>query len=399
MIYFFYPSKITGGAEYLMVRMANLLSEHKYDVGVVDIEGGWIQENINNDGIYKIIFSKNKIKLNKNDVLITTSNFMYKLDFYFCKSEAKVLFWTVQPYNIVMRFPKLSVSSCFINIIGEFYLKCKKPSHRYNLDSIISRNGIVSMDGECDKILHFFYKLNYKNFLPIFIENEKFDKKMERSLYTKNLRLIWLGRIDLEFKIHILKKVLLDLNELRFEYHLSFDIVGDGPGLDDLKYFVENNIDFKVLFLKELRGEELNKRIKENDIGLAMGTSALDLAANGIATILLDFSYAKVDFYKYQWIYEAKDYTLGRDISFIDINEINEMKYLNEMIIELNDNRENLSKSCFEYVLENHSSQNAVSSFITLISELELSLVNVYEYKSSKPFWIEVDHFFKKLSK
>lgn len=398
MIYFFYPSKIIGGAEYLMIRMANLLSEQKYHVGVVDIEGGWIQENINNDDVCKIIFSKNKIKLNKNDILITTSNFMYKLDFYFCKSEAKVLFWTVQPYNIIMRFPKLRVPSGLMKIISTFYLKYKESSHKCNLDYIISRNGIVSMDGECDKVLNFFYKLNYKNFLPIFIENEKFDKRLERHLYTKSLRLIWLGRIDLEFKTHILKKVLSDLNELRFKYDLSFDIVGDGPGLDDLKCFVKNNINFQICFLKELRGEELNIRIKENDIGFAMGTSALDLAAKGLATILLDFSYAKVDFYKYQWIYEAKDYTLGRDISFMNINEINEMKYLNEMILELNTNRESLSNSCFEYVLKNHSSQNAVSNFITLISELEFSLVNLYEYKSSKPFWIEVNHFFKKLS-
>ena len=36
MIYVFYPSKIMGGAEYLMIRTANLLQKNGFSVGVID---------------------------------------------------------------------------------------------------------------------------------------------------------------------------------------------------------------------------------------------------------------------------------------------------------------------------------------------------------------------------
>ncbi len=48
MIYIFYPSSIMGGAEYLLARTANLLYNNGFNVGLVDIEGGWLSANINN---------------------------------------------------------------------------------------------------------------------------------------------------------------------------------------------------------------------------------------------------------------------------------------------------------------------------------------------------------------
>ena len=48
MIYIFYPSNIMGGAEYLLIKTANLLYNNNYDVGVIDFENGWVSKNINN---------------------------------------------------------------------------------------------------------------------------------------------------------------------------------------------------------------------------------------------------------------------------------------------------------------------------------------------------------------
>ncbi|HGH3665493.1 TPA: hypothetical protein ACJK7M_001384, partial [Acinetobacter baumannii] len=69
MIYFFYPSKIMGGAEYLMINSANLLANSGLNVGVIDIEEGWIINNIQNDLIKKeVIAYGNKFQLKDEDV-------------------------------------------------------------------------------------------------------------------------------------------------------------------------------------------------------------------------------------------------------------------------------------------------------------------------------------------
>ena len=44
-VYIYYPSKITGGAEFLLKTVADIL-KGSIDVCVVDIEGGWLSSNI-----------------------------------------------------------------------------------------------------------------------------------------------------------------------------------------------------------------------------------------------------------------------------------------------------------------------------------------------------------------
>ena len=41
----FYPSKITGGAEFLLKTAAELLKK-THDVTIIDISKGWLSENI-----------------------------------------------------------------------------------------------------------------------------------------------------------------------------------------------------------------------------------------------------------------------------------------------------------------------------------------------------------------
>ena len=108
MIFIFYPSHILGGAELLLIRLANDLYNSGYEVGIVDVQNGWISENINNSHIETIYIGKEKVLLPNNATLITTSNFIYSLDNYFERSNTKLLFWTVQPYNVIISMPYIN---------------------------------------------------------------------------------------------------------------------------------------------------------------------------------------------------------------------------------------------------------------------------------------------------
>lgn len=397
MIYIFYPSNIMGGAEYLLARTANLLHNNGFNVGLVDIEGGWLSANINNME-KKIITGNKKIKLEDEDILITTANFMYRLDVYFEKSNTKILLWTVQPYNIVINLPRVLKKIPFFEKINSSYLCYKKPIHQKIIKSIIKKNGMVSMDGECDKILFKTYGLNYAKFLPVFIDNKSFLYTATHKMDYNCIKIVWLGRIDLLFKIHILKKVLLDINSLNMQ-NLVFDIIGNGPGLNDLKNFAKNKLNFKINFLGEIENNSLSQILLKYDLGFAMGTSALDVASKKVPTILLDFSYSDVDDYKYRWIFETNEYTLGRDISLLSCNEIALMKSMQEIFNDLRKDKDILAHKCFSYVYNMHSSTSILEKLRFYISSSQFTMEDIYNYRLQKPFWNFFHNFLFKIRK
>ncbi|WP_151837587.1 glycosyltransferase [Acinetobacter ursingii] len=402
MIYFFYPSNMMGGAEYLMVNTANLLKDAGVDVGVVDYSDGWVSSNINDASIKKIFIIKNeKIQLSEKDILITTASYLYKLDNYFSMSDTRVLFWVVQPYNVVLGLPSFFAKNKLYKLIGLKYISKKIISHKKNLEFILDKKGIVSMDSECDRIINLNYGLNYNNFLPIFVGDNKFKRKDESIKENDAIKIVWLGRIDLEFKIHILKKVLLDLNLIKNEFDkiFIFNIIGNGPGLENLKLFVKENLNFDVNFLGELKDNELNFILEQSDIGFAMGTSALDIAAKKIPTILLDFSYEEVSHYNYRWIFETEGYILGRDIKLLSNFDMDSMKSLRVIFHELNKNQIKFSELCFNYVYINHSSQNTLLQLSEYLVNTELTIKDIYDYSSTKPIWNKISYYLMKLRK
>ncbi|MGP5271849.1 hypothetical protein ACTXLK_00785 [Psychrobacter faecalis] len=393
MIYIFYPSNMMGGAEYLLIKTANLLNNKNYDVGIIDFENGWVSKNVNNEKIVKVYFNGNKkIKLEDDDFLITTSNFMYKLDSYFEKSKAKILLWTVHPQNTILSFPTIIKRIPLSGRLQDKYLSYKQPMHKKNLESIIKKNGIVAMDGESNDTLFTKYKLKYSGFLPIFIYDSSFNNGFDRKIEVEYIRILWLGRIDLEFKIHILKKVLLDIDFLgkRSKEKFIFDIIGDGPGLKELRLFVKEKLSLNVSFLGEIPTEKLYDIIQKYDIGFAMGTSALDIAAKKIPTVLLDFSYSEVLKYNYRWIFETQKYTLGRHISSLSQQDIKSMNSIKDIISQLKSNKYHLSEKSYDYVCNNHSSESTFIRLKSCISTSEFTLEDVYGYRSTKPFWNSV---------
>ena len=392
MIYIFYPSNIMGGAEYLLIRTAHLLKNNGFNVGVIDIKGGWLSENTNNGIKKKYFLGNKKIKLEDGDFLITTANLMYKLDIYFEKSNSKVLLWTVQPYNIVINLPKILHRTPFFKKINHNYLSYKNPIHKKILESIIEKNGVVAMDGECNNIIFKNYELNYTSFLPIFVDTKSFSNSEKNRINSDYMKIVWLGRIDLEFKIHILKKTLLDIESLKGK-NIVFDIIGNGPGLNDLKFFVQNNLNYKVNFLGEIENNNLSHIISGYDLGFAMGTSALDLASKKIPTILLDFSYYQIINYKYRWIFETHEYTLGRDISFLSCEDIELMRNMQEVFNDISKSKSIISQKCFDYVYRMHSSESVLEKLKFYISTSQFTLEDVYEYRSRKPFWSIISHF------
>lgn len=386
IIYFFYPSYITGGAEFLFKRIAESLNR-KFEVVIIDIENGWLAKNVQGIKIQYVESSK-KITLPDNSILIISSNLLRNIDRYFEKSPAKILSWTIQPNNILPIFPLLKKhrNHHFFKFLFNILLKNEKKKYLEILKEATDKKSLFAMDGESETALENIYHLKYNGYLPVTIKDSSFNY-VARKKSTKIDKFIWLGRLDLEFKLHILQKILFDLNAMKSKTHLS--IIGTGPGFTYLKNYADSLQNVSVSFLGELFGEELKKEIISCDLGFAMGTSAIEIASLGIPTVLLDFSYQKIDFeYKYRWFFKASDFELGRDIARLKKENIENDLDMRELVFELASSYQEISLKCFEYAKKNHSYSVLEGNLIQAIKGSSLSLENLYSLNITvKPWW------------
>lgn len=151
--------------------------------------------------------------------------------------------------------------------------------------------------------------------------------KYEPSVIEKkstDITVGWVGRISNDFKTLPLEKLISDLNDSeKLSCKISkIIIIGDGDGAqhieDHLKY--NNKISYEII--KNIEPKELHAFIDLNiDILFAMGTSALDGANAGVATVITKpfHSISEEPKDSYRWIYNSKGYSLGELDSNVSI--------------------------------------------------------------------------------
>lgn len=399
-VYIYYPSKITGGAEFLLKTVADIL-KGSIDVCVVDIEGGWLSSNI--EGVQKIIIQEGrKIFLDKNSVLITTANLLRNLDFYF-SGEFKVIGWIVQVNNLIPIFPKfgaMQFKRIFKYIFKETLLKSEYKKINNLASYLESNDSLFTMDDACNFVFYKYFGWKVSNYFPVVIPDWKIISPNDfKKTKCTSTRCVWLGRLDDLFKNPILHHVLLDLDRLSKQngVDIVFDIIGNGPGLAKAQKVARQTDKIKINFLGEMRGHQLIDKLSSYDMGFAMGTSALEISACGVPVVLLDASYAKVpEAYKYQWLYESKGYCIGRSIDAALDKTLGNKKNIKEIFDEFLSDGDSIRNSCYEHVKNYHSVkiledklflalENATSNFKDMV---DLGLLN-------KPYW----YFIKRLLK
>lgn len=76
-----------------------------------------------------------------------------------------------------------------------------------------------------------------------------------------------------------------------------------------------------------------------------------------------------------------------------------EMKSLDLILSELRGNGKRLSEKSFEYVYINHSSKNILVKLKEYILNTNLTLNDIYEYRSKKPIWNKISYYLMKVEK
>lgn len=389
----YYPSKITGGAEFLLKTTAELLLKNNYKVTVFDVLDGWLSSNIKGADCF-LLRDSCRIELDKDTVLLTTANIVRKLsDVFF--GNFKVVAWIVHPFNVIPALPK--VRGVQYKPFFKFLLKKTVLRNEYSrtdkLVKYLSENkSLYVMDDSCNDVFYSYFNFKIKNYLPVVIPDNKFS--LINNFYSRKaeeINCVWLGRLDGEFKSSILIRTLIDTNKYAQKESKSivFRIIGDGPGYDEILVLSKTLDSIKIQFMLERKGEDLKKILIDSNIGFAMGTSALEIAACYVPTVLLDASYSVVsNVYKYQWLFEVKGYTLGRIIDSSVDKTMGNKKTINDIFSELFNSGFELSVSSYNHVRTNHS-ESSLNKLLQLAIENTSSDFNhmLENGLTEKPFW------------
>lgn len=401
----FYPSKITGGAEFLLKTVVEVLKD-RHQVILVDIEDGWLSNNINE--IEKLFIKENsKILLDKDTVLITSANLIRNLDIYF-SGNFKILGWIMHPFNVIPIFPKLGsiqFKSFLRFLIKYTLLNSEYKYYKKLIKYLIQTNSLYIMDQSCNEVFFDYYGYKFNDYLPVVISDNKFsNQKNIKKSFKDEITCIWLGRLDGDFKTPILNHVLKDIDKYSKTQNIKikFKIIGNGPGLNDTKELSNSLKNIEIIFLLEKKGEELKNEILDSNIGFAMGTSALEIASCMVPVVLLDGSYGKVPTtYTYRWLFEEKGHNLGFIIDHYKSSKFSNRKTIEDIMNTLINSREELSLQSYNYVKENHSSELLYSKLISYINVTTsdfnyMSNLNFFK----KPYWKIIKNIlFKKRAK
>jgi hypothetical protein len=323
-LFFCFPFRGVGGVPLLFLRIAEELSaRNEAETYLVDYADGFMAKNRKEGFSHFIEYREDiEVRIPNNVVAVFQSMTPWSI-FPALKlsPQTRVLFWNCHPFNLVPTLPGLRRQMHNKETFGRIILATALRSYRNKMQRLVrlmlSSRALVFMDQGNVATTERYLGLAIPDpvYLPIPAPTPvRLKPALVRNFRAVGLRVAWIGRV-VEFKYHILKKALEELNRLQPELDLCIEvtIVGSGDCIKKLHNDVLTMNRIDVQFIDIIEPHLLdNFLLHEVDILMAMGTSALEGAKLGTPTLLLDVAYGKVPSgYLFQWLHERKGFSLG----------------------------------------------------------------------------------------
>ena len=362
-IIFFHPSLITGGAEYLFLRCAECLASYypNYSIYIIEYKDGFARKNVKNKDINFIDYEEGKkIHIPDGAAIITQLDIIGVFQDLFEYNSQKSLFiyWCLHLLNLKNYY--------YGENFGYYLLKFEREFLGREIDWLAERDivkfmgygaNIRVMQDLCQKPRQLRW---LPNIIPI---NPSYKPSLERISFDE-LKFCWLGRLDRE-KARNVETYMNELESLFPQIRLSLSIIGLGPCEDYLKR-IANQYSYPISFVGEKRDEDLTSYITDHcDIGLASGTSALELSMRGKPVILdglLDRTYMAGERKEYYLTSEKSSYSYDEKYSIIrDCTD-----YFKNKVDYIIENYESVSRDCFTYV-QRYSATNTCGEIVKCV--------------------------------
>lgn len=401
-ICFYFPYHEDSGVPVLFYRMANAVAQKRPDisVSVIDFENGAMARNLLSlPNIHLIVFEKNKKVSPSKDSVLVMQTFVpyYWPDELDLGSDQKIFFWNLHPQNLIPSLlPIPFLRELPMNNFG-VYRFCSKfyktlfSNLRAYVQLLQDKEALYFMDkSNLDfSAKYLFTNIETKQFLPVPAVSSSVELNFNEEKTLKNIINVgWVGRLC-DFKSYILVYTINKLSDIshrfdskKFVYH----IVGDGPFLDYIKNKIKLSENISVIFHGSVPHDKLDNFINDNfDVVTAMGTSALEGAKLAKPTILLDFTFKKIEKdYLFREIHDTVGFDLAHVITGKDYENGNDTLFeiINGIVLNYNLH----AQKAFEYYENNHSIEKVQELFVkkALNTKLSFSMIDASILKKSK---------------
>jgi hypothetical protein len=365
MIVFYTEYKLIGGVETLIINLATeLFFHHNVRVKIICNKDSYVFNALVDS---EINFEFHDINSEDYTQFLTNEDIIIRTDFSnlkrFQNIQSKFIYWEVIP-------------TLLNNVVSENRLFFKQ----FLINQLSRQNGIVFMDGNSIvELAKRHYYLKNPKFLQIPIANLIKATKLEYISTNNHYKLSYVGR-NVEWKIFPIMKVVDDLGKL---YNFNFTLYIYTDSTHNYERLLPKDLpNVEVVFVLNTSGLELQRHLIENSqLHFAMGTSALEGAILAIPTIILDYSDVRFpENYRYMFIFETKNYSLGRPLNHDSVFGKHSIKELVDMISNENV-LNNISSQSLEYALKNHEIKMFAVDFLYQIQKSTMqfkTLIGLY---------------------
>lgn len=368
-IVFYYPSKITGGAEYLFLRCADYLAEHqdKYAIYIVDYEDGFLRKNASSKRISFIEYQTDtKTQIPDGAAVIVQLNILplRSKRFVYDSTKSLFVFWCLHTLNIK-------------NYIGRRNHFVLSKSDRKELGEhirLLTEQNIIKFMGfgaYAIVMRDLFQEPRQFEWLQNIIPIESTDPEPQyQRVSSDELKFCWLGRLDAE-KARNIETYMNELESLNSQFRLSLSIIGLGPKEEYLREKA-SHYSYPIHFVGEKRDENLDLFIRhETEIGLASGTSAMEFSKRGKPTVcegVIDKIYEAGERKKYYLVSEGQSMY---NISTKELYREGDSSFT-EKILQILKDYPACCKTEYQYVLQ-YAPSNCANRLMSIVKDLCLS--------------------------
>lgn len=380
-LYFCFPYRGAGGVSLLFLRLAEHLELNgAFDITLIDYEDGFMAKNLKSERINLLAYADDgQVQIPSDAILILQSMNPWSIfPGISIAPETRLVFWNCYPFNLVPVLPGvrdfLYRSPRLLKGVLRTALQGRRKKNVKLVRWMHAAKSLFFMDRENLEMTERFLGLSLPDpvFLPIPAPERASAVASSAQASDKSIRAVWVGRLA-DFKVHALWRALQDLNAWAAAgYSVKVDIIGDGDRKEFMQSHCEGLANIDVEFVDPMPSDALSQRLNDGryDLAFCMGTSALETAQAGIATVLLDPSYAPIgDGYRYRWLYETTDYILGRML--LQRSDWPAGQALDALLGDLQAQPEAVAQAGRDYVMNHHSMPKVAEKFGHLVGSAD----------------------------
>lgn len=395
-ITFFYPSTVTGGAEFLFIRLSICLVNKGIKVYYIDYVNGFARSKLHGTGVKFLDYQDGNataIDFDTNIVLPPCHIFRVNKELI-VNDKSKLLLWFLHPWNVVYLLPNIlnHLDNKEPNEIKSFYKKNhievfdKLSSILKKIDSF---NALLFMDGMSLNFNNEFFDLGIKEkkFLPIGI-NKSLEKVVDHSLISSNIINIGcLGRVC-EDKISSILYLMDKADEYVKNYNkkINLHIIGDGSQTTLIKSKkIDSNLE--IIFVGTITETKLDQYLLSRvDILFAMGTSLLEGAKLKLPVAVIPFNNFREipSSYEMAYLVNTKDLNLGDAVYSKQNLQRSSFDQIIKDVYESNKKKE-IGERCYDFFEGNFLIEKSSQNLVSCIDKSSLSYSKYKTFFTNQP--------------